>query len=88
MSAFVGLKILIETIAAAKSTEYEKVIAAAAKMDKPFGTYETATASSNDETMQNTRALPVIAQWQGGDVPGRLPKEASPGVTMIDLGRK
>jgi branched-chain amino acid transport system substrate-binding protein len=89
MSAFVGLKILIETIAAAKSTEYEKVIAAAAKMDKPFGTYETGYGVKYDETMQNARALPVIAQWQGGDVRAVYPKEAlAPGVTMIDLGRK
>ena len=54
------------------STEYEKVIAAAAKMDKPFGSYETGYGVKFDKTMQNTRALPLIAQWQQGPGGGGL----------------
>lgn len=89
MSAYVGMKILLETLAAAGSTDYEKVIAAAAKMDEPFGTYETGYGVKYDKTMQNTRALPVIAQWQDGTVKAVFPKEAqAAGVSMIDLGRK
>lgn len=89
MSAYVGMKILLAAITDAKSTEYEKVIAAAAKMDKPFGTYETGYGVKFDETMQNVRALPVIAQWQDGQVRAVFPAEAlAQGTTLIDLARK
>ena len=89
MSAYVGMKILLETLAAAGSTDYEKVIAAAAKMDKPFGSYETGYGVKFDKTMQNTRALPVIAQWQDGQVRAVFPKEAlAPGTELAALGRK
>lgn len=89
MSAYVGMKMLIETIAVAQSTDYEKVIAAAAKMDKPLGSYETGYGVKYDNTMQNTRALPVIAQWQDGQVRAVYPKEAlAPGVSLMDLARK
>lgn len=89
MSAYVGLKILLETIAAAGTTDYEKVIATAAAMDKPLGTYETGYGVKYDKTMQNTRALPLIAQWQDGQVKAVFPKEAlAPGVNPIALARK
>ena len=89
MSAYVGLKVLFEAVAAAGSTDYEKVIAAAAKLDKPFGSYETGYGVKFDKTMQNSRALPLIAQWQDGSVKAVFPKEALPaGGTVLDLGRK
>lgn len=89
MSAYVGMKMLLEAITAAGSTDYEKVIAAAARMDKPLGSYETGYGVKFDKTMQNTRALPLIAQWQDGQVKAVYPKEAlAAGVTLFDLGRK
>lgn len=63
MSAYVGLKILFKALVDAKSTGYEAVMAAAAKMDKPFGMYETGYGVKFDTTMQNRRALQLIAQW-------------------------
>ena len=89
MSAYVGMRVLLECIAAAGSTEYEKVIAAAAKMDKPFGTYETGYGLKFDKTMQNVRALPLIAQWQAGKVVAVYPAEAvAAGSEMLSLARK
>ena len=89
MTAYVGMKILLEAVAAAGSTDYEKVIAAAAKMDKPIGSSEAGYGVKFDKTLQNTLALPVIAQWQDGQVKAVYPKEAlATGVTLLDLGRK
>jgi branched-chain amino acid transport system substrate-binding protein len=89
MTAYVGMKILLEAVAAAGSTDYEKVIAAAAKMDKPVGSSEAGYGVKFDKTMQNTLALPVIAQWQDGQVKAVYPKEALPaGGTILDFGRK
>ncbi len=89
MSAFVGMRVLLEAISVAGSTDYEKVIAAAAKMDKPFGSYETGYGLKFDKTMQNVRALPLIAQWQDGKVIAVYPAEAvAPGIQLISLSRK
>lgn len=89
MSAYVGMRVLLEALAAAGSTEYEKVIAAAAKMDKPFGSYETGYGVKFDKTMQNVRALPLIAQWQDGKVRAVYPAEAvAAGTQVSSLARK
>ena len=89
MSAYVGFKIMLEAITAARSTEYEKVMASAAAMDKPLGSYETGYGVKFDKTMQNVRALPLVAQWQDGRVRAVFPKEAIPeGGSVVDLGRR
>lgn len=86
MNAYVGMKILFEAIAAAGSTDYAAVVAAAATLDKPFGTYETGYGVKFNATMQNTRALPVIAQWQSGKVKAVYPAEAAGG-DVVNLPR-
>ena len=89
MSAYVGMRMLLEAVAAAGSTDYEKVLAAAAKMDKPLGSYETGYGVKFDAKMQNVRALPLIAQWQAGQVIAVYPPEAvSPGSKLDELARK
>ena len=89
MSAYVGMRILLEALESAGSVEYDKVIAAAAKMDKPFGSYETGYGVKFDKTMQNVRALPLIAQWQDGKVRAVYPAEAVSGGTQLsNLARK
>ena len=88
MSAYVGVKILFEAVKAAGSTDYEKVIAAAALIDRPVGSSESGYGVKFDAKMQNTRAFPVIAQWQGGLVKAVFPKEAvSEGVAVVNLPR-
>ena len=89
MSAYVGMRVLLDCIAAAGATDYERVLAAAARMDKPFGTYETGYGLKFDKTMQNIRALPLIAQWQGGRVVAVYPAEAAaPGMRLAGLARQ
>jgi branched-chain amino acid transport system substrate-binding protein len=88
MNAFVGMKILFEALAAAGTTEFEAVIAAAAKLDKPISAYETGYGVKFDAKMQNTRAFPVVAQWQSGEVRAVYPVSAAKaGVTVVNLPR-
>ena len=88
MNAYVGMKILFEALKAAGTTDYEKVLKAAAALDRPVGTYETGYGVKFDEKMQNIRALPVIAQWQSGAVKAVFPKEAAAeGVGIVNLPR-
>ncbi|MCC2099348.1 MAG: ABC transporter substrate-binding protein [Hyphomicrobiales bacterium] len=89
MNAFVGMKMLFEAIEAAGSTDYKAVVAAAQKMDKPNGSYETGYGLKLDETKQNVRANPIIAQWQGGKVVPVYPTEAAAdGTQIVNLPRK
>lgn len=89
MTAFVGAKILFEVLEAAGSTELQAVRDAAAAMDKPASSYETGYGVKFDANMQNTLAVPNVAQWQGGKIVTVFPTEAKQdGVTIVDLARK
>lgn len=89
MTAYVGMQMLIEAIAAAGSTDMEKVRAAAAKMDKPAKSYATGFGAKFDAQFQNTRAFPTVVQWQSGKVVTVYPKDAArPDVKLVNLSRK
>lgn len=88
MNAYVGAKILFDAIKSAETVDYEAVIEAARAMDIPAGSYETGYGVAFDDTMQNTRALPVVAQWQSGQVKAVYPQEAvSGGTAVVNLPR-
>jgi branched-chain amino acid transport system substrate-binding protein len=89
MTAYVGVQMLIEAIAAAGSVEMEKVRAAAAKLDKPAKSYATGFGVKFDAQFQNTRAFPTVVQWQSGKIVTVFPKEAAqPNVKLVNLPRK
>jgi branched-chain amino acid transport system substrate-binding protein len=89
MTAYVGMQMLFEAIAAAGSVEMEKVRAATAKMDKPAKSYATGFGAKFDEKFQNTRAFPTLVQWQSGKVVTVFPKDAAlPDVKLANLARK
>jgi branched-chain amino acid transport system substrate-binding protein len=89
MTAYVGVQMLIEAIAAAGSVEMEKVRAAAAKLDKPARSYATGFGLKFDAQFQNTRAFPTVVQWQSGKIVTVFPKEAAqPNVKLVNLPRK
>ena len=89
ISGYVGLRILFQAIEAAHgSTKYEDVLAAAKAMDVPVGSYETGYGVKFDDHMQNTRAVPIISQWQDGKIVVVYPVAAAlPGTTLHPLGR-
>ena len=89
MNAFVGFQVMLEAVKAAGSTDMEKVRAAAAKLDKPLNSYATGYGVKFDDTMQNTRALPIAVQWQSGKPVSVFPaKAAQPGTELRNLPRR
>lgn len=89
MAAYVGAKILLKAVQAAGSTKYDAVRTAALKMDEPVGSYETGFGVKFNDKMQNTRAMPVGAQWQDGKMVTVFPAEAAPvGGKLVGLARK
>ncbi len=89
-NGYVGMLMLARAIdAAGGSTAYKDVIAAAKKLDVPIGTYETGYGIKFDDNMQNTRAMPILSQWQDGKVVIVYPTEAVlSGSELRPLGRK
>jgi branched-chain amino acid transport system substrate-binding protein len=89
-NGYVGMLMLARAIdAAGGSTAYRDVIAAAKKLDVPVGTYETGYGIKLDNNGQNTRAMPILSQWQDGKVVVVYPTEAMlPGTELRPLGRK
>ena len=88
MTAYVGMQILFDAIKAAGSTEVEKVRAAAARMDKPAGSYANGYGVKFDKNFQNLRASTTTVQWQSGKLVTVFPKNAvSPGVILKSLAR-
>jgi branched-chain amino acid transport system substrate-binding protein len=76
MNGYVGMQILLEAVKAAGSTDPEKVRQAAAKMDKPIGSYTTGYGVKFDANFQNQAAFPVTAQWQSGKLVTVYPSKA------------
>ena len=87
-TAFVGAQMMFEAIQAAGSTDFEKVRVAAAKMDKPLGSYGNGFGVKFDDHMQNIRAKPIIGQWQNGEVATVFPEQAVPsGGKLVSTAR-
>ena len=88
MASYTGLLILFEAIKAAGSIEMEKVRAAAAKMDKPEGSYPTGFGVKFDKNFQNQRVGLTATQWQAGKMVTVFPQNAVlPGVLLKPLAR-
>ncbi|HTO51291.1 MAG TPA: ABC transporter substrate-binding protein [Burkholderiales bacterium] len=88
-AAYVGMRMLLDAVQEAGSTDPAKVRAAAAKMDKPFGSYPTGFGIKFDDSFQNTRAFPTVIQWQGGKQVTVFPVEArSEGTVLKNVPRK
>jgi branched-chain amino acid transport system substrate-binding protein len=89
LTSFVGSQILFEAIQVAGSTEPQKVLAAAAKMDKPIGTYLNGFGVKFDKNFQNLRAVTTTVQWQDGKVVTVFPKTAvNAGVVLKPMTRQ
>jgi len=89
-NGYVGMMVLARAIEAAGGvTTYKEVIAAAKKLDLPVGTFPTGYGVKFDNNMQNTRAMPILSQWQDGKVVIVYPSEAMvPGTEIRNLARK
>ena len=83
MTAYTGMRVLLEAVEAAGSTDVEKVRAAAAKMDKPPNTYPNGMGVKFDDTFQNTRAVFAVIQWQGGKQVTVFPPDARAATTAL-----
>lgn len=85
-----GTKILFDLIKKAGSTDADKVREAGLKMDVPIGgRYPTGYGIKLDpKTLDNTRAYPVLIQWQDGKTKTIYPSEAVGTDAKVELPLK
>jgi branched-chain amino acid transport system substrate-binding protein len=89
LTAFTGMKLLLEAVEAAGSTDMTKVRDAAAKMDRPANSYASGFGVKFDDKFQNLRAQPTVIQWQGGKQVTVFPGDArAAGVGLKNTPRK
>jgi branched-chain amino acid transport system substrate-binding protein len=89
LTAFTGMKVLLEAVEAAGSTDMTKVRAAAEKMNKPLNSYASGFGVQFDDKFQNLRAQPTVIQWQNGKQVTVFPAEArASGVALRNTPRK
>ncbi len=89
MTAYGGMRMMLEVIQAAGSTDPAKMRAAAQALDKPYNTYPGGYGAKFDDKMQNTRAFPTIIQWQSKKQVTVFPLEARrAGVNLVNVPSK
>lgn len=76
MTAYAGMKMMIDAINEAGSADPADVMEVISGWDKPLGSYATGYGAKFDENKQNTLALPTVLQWQGGETVTVYPEEA------------
>lgn len=88
LEAYSGMMIAADILAAAGSTELDKVVEAAKAIDKPLHTYPNGFGAKFDEKMQNQRANPNVTQWQGDNTVTVYPEDAMlPGAKLVNTPR-
>jgi len=89
LAAYTGMRMLLEAIDAAGSTDFAKVRAAVAKIDRPLNSFPAGFGEKFDEKFQNVRAFPTVIQWQSGRQVTVFPPEARPPrVALTNTPRK
>jgi len=76
MTAYVGMKVLLDTVEKAGDMTPEKVKAQASQANMPVKSLATGYGVKFNDTMQNKLALPTIMQWQAGVLKTVFPLEA------------
>lgn len=87
MTAYAGMKVLLQALEEAGSTDPAAVREAVMSMDEPEGTLPTGYGVKFDEKGQNTRAKPVVVQWRAGGEKVTVFPEAAAGGESIELSR-
>lgn len=87
LTNYFGAQIVFDILAAAESTSGDDVRAAALKVDLAEGNSPTGWGVRFDESGQNTRAAPMLMQWQGGELLTVHPKAAAVADLKVGLGK-
>src|SRR6516165_894847 len=77
LANYMGAKVFFEALAKAKDLSADAIRAAVLAVDIPVGRTATGWGAKFGDNGQNTRAVPFLMQWQGGQLVTVHPKEAA-----------
>lgn len=86
LTNYMGAKVFFEALAKAKDLSADSIRAAVLAVDIPIGRTATGWGAKFGENGQNTRAVPFLMQWQGGQLVTVHPKEAAVAKLKTGLG--
>jgi branched-chain amino acid transport system substrate-binding protein len=86
LANYAGAKVFFQALDGAKSLDADAIRAAVLALDVPVGKTATGWGAKFGENGQNTRALPILMQWQGGKLVTVSPKEAAMAKLKLGLG--
>jgi branched-chain amino acid transport system substrate-binding protein len=88
LANYMGAKIFLDAMAAAKDLSSVSIREALMKVDVPVGATATGWGVKFDEQGQNTRVAPFLMQWQGGELVTVYPPEAAVAKLKLGIGTK
>ncbi|ATR22942.1 Leucine-, isoleucine-, valine-, threonine-, and alanine-binding protein [Roseomonas mucosa] len=86
LATYAGAAVFLEALSRAGTAEKERLRAAVLATDLPEGKAVTGWGALFDESGQNTRARPLLAQWQEGRLVTVAPAPAAVGALRGSLG--
>ena len=86
LACYAGARLALEAMQAAGGAERERLRAALLALDLPAGALANGWGARFDEKGQNTRAQPLLQQWQGGRLLTIGPAEAAVAALRPRLG--
>ncbi|GAC1341696.1 MAG: ABC transporter substrate-binding protein [Acetobacteraceae bacterium] len=86
LANYVGAKLFLDAVNRAASLDKDRIRAAVLAADVPVGTTATGWGAKFDDKGQNTRAMPVLLQWQGGVLLTVAPAHAAMSTLTPRLG--
>ncbi len=87
LANYFGAKVFFDALARAKDLSADSIRAAVLATDIPVGRTATGWGVKFGENGQNTRAVPFLMQWQGGQLVTVYPKEAAVATLEARLGK-
>ena len=86
LANYFGAKVFFEALAKAKDLSADSIRAAVLSIDIPVGRTATGWGAKFGDNGQNSRAVPFLMQWQGGQLVTVYPKEAAVAQLKTGLG--
>lgn len=86
LANYMGAQIFLDAMDKASDLKAASIRASVMKVDVPVGTTPTGWGAKFAESGQNSRALPFLMQWQGGELVTVFPEDAAVAKMKVGIG--
>lgn len=86
LANYMGAQIFLDAMEKASDLKAASIRASVMKVDVPVGTTPTGWGAKFAESGQNSRAVPFLMQWQGGELLTVFPEDAAVAKMKVGIG--